>query len=129
MLYGTLEDVLAKLQKGRNDVSGDDIYINCMEYQTEFAEKKIWEAHQVYYDIHYVLEGEECVQLASRQSMIGQGVYDIPGDYQLFDGAPQEEVALKKGVILICDSQDVHKVGIAKKKSEDVKKMVMKVRR
>lgn len=116
------------LQKGRNDIRGDDIYINRMDYRTDLPENKLWEAHQIYYDIHFVLDGEERVQVAPRAAMIGRDVYNEEGDYQLFDGAAQEEIILQKGMVLIFDKDDVHKVGVISETSEDIKKAVMKVR-
>ncbi|WP_293008615.1 MULTISPECIES: YhcH/YjgK/YiaL family protein [unclassified Oscillibacter] len=115
------------LQKGRNEVCGDEIYINRMEYTTANPEEKIWEAHRAYYDVHCVLQGEERVQLSPLSAMTAKEEYHPEGDYQFFDGPAQQEVFLKPGAILICEPEDVHKVGIAADAPETIQKMVMKV--
>ncbi len=116
------------LQKGRNEVCGEEIYINRMEYATANPEEKIWEAHRAYYDVHCVLQGEERVQISPRSAMTAKEAYHSEGDYQLFDGAAQQEVLLKPGAILICEPEDVHKVGIAANAPKIIQKMVMKVK-
>lgn len=148
MQYGTIDEILTKVEEqsrlhhalcilkkldtktlhtGRNEILGDELYINCMEYQTEEAEKKIWEAHKVYYDVHCVLGGEELVQISPRSQMIGKDSYNSEGDYQFFDGESQNCVVLKPGLVLICGKDDVHKGGIISKERKNIRKMVMKV--
>lgn len=149
MLYETIEAALAKSEKasglyralralqscdtktlrmGRNEICGDEIYINRMEYETASAKEKIWEAHRGYYDIHCVLQGEEQVQLSPLSAMTSKEDYHPEGDYQLFDGLARQEVLLKPGAILICEPADVHKVGVAANAPETIQKMVMKVK-
>lgn len=118
----------ATLQKGRNEVCGEEIYINRMEYTTANPEEKIWEAHRAYYDVHCVLQGEERVQLSPLSAMTAKEAYHPEGDHQLFDGPAQQEILLKPGAILICGPEDVHKVGVAANAPEPIQKMVMKVK-
>lgn len=148
MQYGTIDEILTKVKEqsrlhyalcilkeldtksiriGRNEILGDEIYINCMEYQTEDVEKRVWEAHEVYDDVHCVLEGEELVQISSRTQMTAKDSYNSEGDYQFFDGEAQSHLVLKLGLVLICGKDDVHKVGITSKERKNIKKMVMKV--
>ncbi len=116
------------MQKGRNEIFGEAMFINRMEYETAHPEEKIWEAHRVFYDIHRELEGEERVQISPRSAMTAKKAHNPDGDYQLFGGAAQQELRLTKGTILICEPEDVHKVGIAVNAPETIQKMVLKVK-
>ena len=50
---------LSQLQFGRNDVDGDNVYINRFDYDTLPLDKAAWEGHAQYADIHVLLSGEE----------------------------------------------------------------------
>ena len=41
---------LAALPKGRNDIDGEDVYVNIAHYTTGERNEKIWEAHRAYID-------------------------------------------------------------------------------
>ena len=59
-------DALRKLAeepftKGRKEVDGDQIFINCAEYTTNPSETSSMEFHRRYIDVMWMLDGEEII--------------------------------------------------------------------
>ena len=52
-------DDLGSLPLGRVDIDGDAVFANVQEYDTVPAEEKQLEAHRRYYDVQFVVSGEE----------------------------------------------------------------------
>ena len=50
---------LKQLHKGRNEIDGDQAFVNRFDYQTMPQEQAIWEGHIRYGDIHVLLSGNE----------------------------------------------------------------------
>ena len=50
---------LSTLVPGRNEVDGDNVFINRFGYETMPEEKAFFEAHEDYADIHLLVSGEE----------------------------------------------------------------------
>jgi YhcH/YjgK/YiaL family protein len=118
---------LSSLKKGRNEVEGDDIYINVMEYQTTDPENRIWEAHRGYLDVHFVIEGKEYMQINPLSKMNCQE-YQPESDYVPMTGPSGEQVLLQQGEYIVCFPEDAHKTGIKADDPQTIRKAVMKVR-
>ena len=50
-----------ELVPGRNEVDGDNVFINRFNYTTMPEEKAAFEAHESYADIHLLAEGREFI--------------------------------------------------------------------
>jgi len=50
---------ISKMELGRHDIDGDNVYILVQEYTTKTIDNCYFEAHKVYADIHYIKEGFE----------------------------------------------------------------------
>jgi YhcH/YjgK/YiaL family protein len=50
---------LRTLVKGRNEIDGDNVFVNRFDYQTMPQAQAIWEGHIRYADIHVLLSGNE----------------------------------------------------------------------
>ena len=70
---------LKDLVPGRNEVDGDNVFINRFGYETMPEEKAFFEAHEDYADIHLLVSGEEKI-----------GVSD-PRGLQEFDRNPADD--------------------------------------
>lgn len=55
---------LDALPLGRTEIKGDDVFANVMEYETVDADEKDMEAHKLYYDVQFVVRGEETLYVA-----------------------------------------------------------------
>lgn len=118
---------LSKLVMGRNDVDGDQVYINRFNYRTMPEEEAAWEGHKYYADIHVVLEGEERIGVTDASSLTA-GSYDEAGDFIPYEGPVDSWVTMRPGDILVVFPEDVHKVKVQLNGASDVKKAVFKVR-
>ena len=50
---------IRKMELGRHDIDGDDVFILVQEYTSKTIDNCGLEAHKVYADVHYVAEGFE----------------------------------------------------------------------
>ena len=118
---------LSNLVMGRNDVDGDQVFINRFNYTTLPEDTAIWEGHKYYADIHVVLDGEEKIGVTDSSSLVA-GEYDEAGDFIPYEGPVDSWVTMHPGDILVVFPEDVHKVKVQLNGASDVKKAVFKVR-
>lgn len=118
---------LTKLAMGRNEVDGDNVFINRFDYTTMPEEQAAWEGHKYYADIHVVLEGEERIGVTDAASLTA-GAYDEAGDFIPYQGPVDAWVTMRPGDILVVYPEDVHMVKVQLKGACPVKKAVFKVK-
>ena len=104
------------------------MYVNVVEYQTAFAEERIWEAHKKYIDLHLMLCGQEQIDLSFIQNM-KLNEYVEKNDFLPMVGAKNCSVMLRAGDFLVCDFSDGHRTGIAVEGKESIKKAIFKIKR
>ena len=102
------ENDLSKYEKGSHEIDGKRLFVNIVEYETVEAEKRFWEAHKDYLDIHLMLDGAEQIDLNFIQNM------DVK-DY------------VPEGDFLICYPSDAHRTAVAVDGSEKIKKAIFKL--
>ncbi len=115
------------LEKGQHLIQGKDFYVNILEYTTQAESQCIWEAHKKYLDVHYIIEGEEYINISNTFDM-KKSEYNEDTDYLKIDGIYQNQILLKQGILLLLDTNDAHKTGIQKNESCFVKKAVFKIK-
>ena len=118
---------LTKLEMGRNEVDGDNVFINRFDDTTMPEEQAAWEGHKYYADIHVVLEGEERIGVTDAASLTA-GAYDEAGDFIPYQGPVDAWVTMRPGDILVVYPEDVHMVKVQLKGACPVKKAVFKVK-
>ena len=93
---------LKALPVGRVDIEGDDIYASVQEYTSLKADTCKFEAHNRYFDIQHVVEGEEQFGYAKREDLTEDAPYDETNDI-IFFREPEEAgtVLLKAGTVLL----------------------------
>lgn len=74
---------LMSLPLGRNEIQGDDVYANVLEYDTVPACEKELEAHRDYFDVQFVASGRELLQFADCEGLETVQAYDEADDYCL----------------------------------------------
>lgn len=117
---------LAPLEKGRHDIDGDALYFNVAEYTTAPSEEKAYEAHKAYLDVHYMIRGEEQIEIAFVSDM-EQGEYQPEGDYLPVSGRLAARVTMREGDFLVCYPEDGHKPGVQVDAPMAIKKAIFKV--
>jgi len=83
-------DAIASLvnnEPGRYEIDGDNIYANIMDAQKKNVPDSVWEVHNKYIDIHYVVSGEERLGYApDNDTMKVVTPYDAKGDAEILSG-------------------------------------------
>ncbi|MGB5872238.1 MAG: YhcH/YjgK/YiaL family protein [Bacteroidota bacterium] len=115
----------SKLETGRHDIEGDQLFAIVQEYQTKPLEKGKWEAHRRYWDIQYVVKGTEQIHYANIEHL-SAGEYDAEKDFLGLEGKG-DQVTLREGMFAILSPQDAHMPGMAQGQSVAVSKVVVKV--
>lgn len=121
------ETDLRALTLGRNEVSGDEVFVNRMDYTTKPEEEAAWEGHIQYADIHVLLSGEERIGVSARGALREQS-RDEGADFVGFTGPVETWLPMTPGKILIVFPEDIHMVQVASVQPAPVEKLVVKVR-
>ncbi len=121
---------LDALPLGRVDILGEDVFANVQEYNTVPADEKQFEAHRLYYDVQYVVSGEEMLEYVQLDDAAEQQPFDEGADFGLYDAKlPVTRVVLHAGEMAILAPEDAHKPGCSLgEASSHVRKIVVKVR-
>lgn len=106
----------------------DGVKVSVQFYDTQDASQLKWESHERYFDIQYVIDGEEIVQTASRSGFEISEKYNPERDITFYkDGPLGSSVLLHGGDYVILAPEDVHKPRCKTVKNSPVKKIVIKV--
>ena len=116
---------LAQLQKGRNEIDGDQAFVNRFDYQTMPQEQAIWEGHIQYGDIHVLLSGNEKIGVTNVE-MLQETVRKPEEDFVGFDGPVMSWFPMTTEDILIVYPEDIHKVKVINGESTLVEKACYK---
>jgi len=119
---------ISNYEKGKFDINGDDFFGIGLEYDTKNESECLWEAHEKYLDIHYILEGEEVINISDIAIMKSTMDFDYENDYCLFEGKKTHSVVLKKGDLLILFPNEVHQTAVKVDEVTSVKKIVFKIK-
>lgn len=117
---------LSSLEKGSHSIDGDTLYFNIAEYTTAPSEEKTFEAHRAYIDVHYMIRGEERIEVAFVSNM-KQGEYEAEGDYLPVSGTAAASAIMREGDFLVCYPEDGHKPGVQVDAPVAIRKAILKV--
>ncbi len=120
------EHDLKSYEKGSHEIDGKRLFVNIAEYETVEAEKRFWEAHREYLDIHLMLDGTEQIDLNFIKNMDVKD-YVPEDDFLPMEGRKNSSVVLGRNDFLICYPSDGHRTAVAAEKSETIKKAIFKV--
>ena len=121
------EHDLRTFPAGIHEIDGKRLFVNIVEYTTTTPEKRFWEAHREYLDIHLLLEGEERIDLAFIENM-KQGEYVPEDDFLPMEGEPNGCVVLGRGDYRVCYPQDAHRTAVIADKPSMIKKAIFKLK-
>ncbi len=122
-----LEHGLEGLTGGRNEVDGENVYINRFAYTTMPEAETAFEAHRLYADIHLLAEGEEYIGITPMERMTITGE-DPATDGIDCTGETEALFPMEPGKVLIAFPEDAHRVKINRGGPCHVEKAVVKVR-
>lgn len=115
------------LEPGRYEIDGDNLFVNLSEYTTTYSDRRFWEAHREYLDVHVVLAGVEQIELNFIANMQLKP-YEAEKDFLPMDGDARGSVLLSDGDFLICYPNDAHKTALTPTSPGYVKKAIFKVK-
>ena len=118
---------LTQLHMGRNEIDGDDVFVNRFDYNTMTEEEAIWEGHKKYGDIHVLLCGHEKIGVSDAASLTATCQKEAD-DFIGYEGDVETWFTMRPGDILVVYPEDVHMVKVQLKGESHVEKAVFKVR-
>ena len=117
---------LLSLKDGRNEIDGDNVFINRFSYTCKKAEDCFLEGHKNYLDIHLVLEGQELFGYTDVSELTPATEYDKNNDFIKYDGPVKAYYKSTVGDFIITYPEDAHMPSISIN-DDFVKKAVCKV--
>jgi len=118
---------LASLAPGRYPISGEDVYCIVQE-QTNTRVPEIWEMHQQYVDIQYIIAGNEGIGVFPLHGLAAAPAFPEGSDNAVVPSLNGTCFDLEPGDYLILFPQDVHKPNCPGSSSAYSKKIIVKVR-
>ena len=116
-----------KMDLGRYELDGDNIYYMVQSYDTD-PDKTIAEAHKKYIDIQFMVKGEELIGIAPICCDKTE-TQAIPENDVWFYECKTEPITLIENSFMVLYPDDLHCPGVAtNKKSITCKKVVVKVK-
>jgi len=117
------------LGSGRVEIDGDRVYALVQAYAPKPVEEGRFESHQRYADIHFICQGSEMLGCAPVSGLAIETPYDPDKDVAFHTKpATFTQVALRKGHFAVCYPEDAHMPGCVLDSTEQVVKVVVKVK-
>lgn len=116
----------SKLEPGKYEVDGKEVYALVSAYNTKKLEDARWEAHRKYLDIQYVIEGAEQMGFTPIDKLTQVDDYNNEKDILFFTGSG-DYATIEAGMFAIFFPQDGHQPCVEISESKPVKKVVIKV--
>ena len=120
-------ELLKTVKFGENK---SNLTVNFSETETSDEDgagnKKLFEAHRKYIDLHYILEGTEQFGYAKIDTLTPVTEYNEADDCILLRGEASR-ITLNKGDFVIAFPEDAHIPALKYKNSEKVKRAVVKI--
>lgn len=115
-----------KLEIGKHEIEGKNIFVILSEYETKSIEQGKWEAHRKYVDIQYVVSGKEKIGYAPIDEMKMKIDYNEEKDVLFLEGTG-DYLSVNEGTFALFAPEDVHMPGISAESLQHVKKIVIKI--
>jgi len=118
---------LASIAAGKYAIDGDNVFAIVQEYETMDSAAEQMESHKKYFDVQYMINGEELVGHAFSKGLTVSKEYDAAGEFMLYKDAPEFFTKLSAGTFMVFFPEDAHMPCISTGVKGMVKKVVVKV--
>jgi YhcH/YjgK/YiaL family protein len=118
---------LTQLQPGRNEIDGDAVFVNRLDYETIPFAAAVWEGHARYGDIHVMIHGAEQIGVSDSNALTVT-VRNEDSDFIGFDGPVRNWYPMEESDVLIVFPEDAHMVKVQLENSMAVSRAVVKFR-
>jgi len=120
---------LANIGEGRYEIDGDNIFYIVERYETKPVEEGLPESHKRYIDIQVLASGREMIGYVPNEDLEIETPYDNEKDISFYK--PVEtftKLNLRAGVFVVFFADEAHMPGCELIKSQEVVKIVFKVK-
>ena len=114
-----------QLSMGRNDIDGDNAFVNRFDYDTMPQEQALWEGHIAYGDVHVLLGGHEQIGVSNVERLT-ETVRKEQEDFVGFQGPVETWFTMTPEDVLIVYPEDIHMVKVADGDTAHVRKCCYK---
>ncbi len=121
------ETDFSKIENGKYEIEGNDIFAMVNEYNTKDATEGKLESHRNYLDVQYVAKGAEQIGYIPFNEQKPEIDYNIENDVTFYSGE-KSFTKLEEGMFAIFFPTDIHMPGIKLDFPVKVKKVVVKVK-
>lgn len=119
---------LAALPVGKIPLQ-DGISVSVQEYTSKAPEDCLFETHDKYFDIQYVISGREAIGIVAREGLVIEKPYNPEKDIAYYkEPASSGAIVLNAGELVVLAPEDAHKPQLSVAGApEQVKKIVIKI--
>lgn len=118
---------LAELPEGWIEL-GDGVRASVQHYTTLPANELLFETHERFFDVQYLVEGTERIGVCARKDLAVKVLYDMEGDITFYhEPTFSGDVLLCAGDYVVLAPEDAHKPRCIAGQPMKVKKIVVKV--
>ena len=120
------ETDIMSLEPGAYPIDGETVFAQVQEYTTGPAEEALFETHDKFFDIQYVVSGKEMFGVCKRDGLVEK---ERAGADLVFYEEPEfcGYVFLDQGDAIVVAPEDAHKPRCIAGEPTEVKKVVVKV--
>ncbi|UOE47525.1 YhcH/YjgK/YiaL family protein [Mucilaginibacter sp. SMC90] len=118
---------LEQIEPGKYPIDGDNVYAMITEAPSKEPEHALWESHQNYIDLQYVIKGKEKIGVAPIESLMITKPYDAEKDFANYSGDGKYFTATPDEFFLFFPS-DGHRPNMKVDGYDKVKKLVIKIK-
>ena len=120
---------LTAFDNGEHKISGEDLFVRVMEYETVAGDASVYECHRDYLDLHLILEGHEEISCLVDNNLPVSREYSKENDTVLFEGRGGRRQRLGPGDFLLLFPHEAHAPVLSiSSVSKKVRKAVFKLR-
>lgn len=120
---------LTKLETGRHDIRGNDLYALVQRSESRAIASAEFEAHRLYLDIQYLISGEEYIAVVPTKGLTVSKPYDQAKDIEFYL-RPEKygKVTMQPGRFVVLYPKDAHLPNCYPVRPGPLHKVVVKVR-
>jgi YhcH/YjgK/YiaL family protein len=118
---------LSKVEVGKHEIMGTEVFASVSEYHTKNLADAKWEAHHEYADVQFIISGEEQMGYAPLNKMEELDAYNAEKDIVFLKGKG-DYVTATPGTFIVFFPHDAHQPCVSIGAGSDIKKVVVKVK-
>ena len=117
---------LDNFPEGKTELIEDHLFVNGMIKETKEFSESVWESHEKYIDVHFMISGSERMFYAPEESQKEVTPYDSENDVTFYEGEGFEVFVPENGFVVFFPGE-IHKTLVHTGNPEKVKKLVLKL--